>query len=210
MSLSERVVGYDAREMWLDFSATWPEHRRQQYLYRLDVVKPLSVDTRVWPSIFVSEGRRPPVRQFGYQDSWNELLRLRSALTDACRITPLRSYRVIAITLCLEEREEREVDWRSIIPTPKPDHRTGEWALVGFDVADRWMLSALTNCGFVVGLDDADAMRRKWAPHLNKFHLFTTIEPALSFKQVSDERLKNSHAPFVVFGIWVVKATSEE
>jgi len=46
------VLGFDARETWLPDSGGWDPKRRNDYLLRLDVTKPLSMDRNVWGSIF--------------------------------------------------------------------------------------------------------------------------------------------------------------
>src|SRR5580704_3423172 len=95
----ETIIGYDAREYWQTFDQFWTEQRRQTFLYRLDILKPLSVDTKVWPTIFESEGRPAPKNRIGFQQSWADLSALRGAVTEAFQIGPLRAWRMIAITL---------------------------------------------------------------------------------------------------------------
>jgi hypothetical protein len=166
----------------------------------------LSIDPRVWPSVFdLDELGRPP-SHFGYQSLWADLIALRRAVTMFFEKEPLKPFRTIAVTLLLGEYCERDrVDWDSLIPPPNPDRRADDWLFLGYDVGDMWMLSALSNCGFLPGLDDAEALRRRWGPLLNKYHLFDEIEPAVDFKHFSDERLKGDHAPCFVFGLWVVQ-----
>jgi hypothetical protein len=47
--MSEHVVGFDAREMWLGFPDSWPAERIHGLLYRLNIAKPLSTDLWVCP-----------------------------------------------------------------------------------------------------------------------------------------------------------------
>jgi len=91
------------------------------------------------------------------------------------------------------------------LPPVNPEQRAPDWVLLGYDVADQWMLSGLSNCGFRPGLDDAPSLRAEWGPRLNEFHLFPDIDDAFLFKRFSDERLRSDHAPFFVFGLWIVK-----
>ena len=200
---TERIVGYDAREAWISFESAWPEERKQSFLYRRDLVKPLSVDVSVWPSIFQSE-RVPAPGRFGFQTTWAEFADLSEALTQACEKRPLKQFRVIAITLVLGAYSSADhVPWNERIPPAAPAQRGPEWAFLGYDVADQWMLSALTNCGFLP-TEDVAALRREWGPKLNQFHLFTDLESAAAFKHISDKRLENDHAPCFVFGLWAV------
>jgi hypothetical protein len=67
------------------------------------------------------------------------------------------------------------------------------------------MLSALTNCGFLPGYDDASRLRQEWARHLNEFHLFRELTSASAFRRMSDLRLASDHAPTFVYGIRIMK-----
>jgi hypothetical protein len=201
-----RVVGYDARETWRSLADSWPMPRRQQYLYKLDVIKPLSVDTRVWGSIFVADNRPVPPERFGFQDSWADLEALQQAVSREFKRQPLQPYRVTAIGLFpAPPEDDRKAVWPSKIPPVRPDRLGSEWGLLGYDVADQWMLSALSNCGFLPGVDDVEGLRRRWSPTLNQYHLFDDVQAAYEFKSMSDERLRHDHAPCFVFGLWVIR-----
>src|SRR5690242_11063009 len=52
MSSNDLLLGFDAREMWLDPQDDWPPARKKGYLLRDDVAKPLSTDTAVWRTVF--------------------------------------------------------------------------------------------------------------------------------------------------------------
>ncbi len=203
---TERIIGYDAREYWVPVEQSWSEERKQGFLYRLDVLKPLSVDTLVWPTIFESEGRPEPWGRIGFQNCWADLLDLRHAATLAFQEKSMRAWRTVAITLLLDpyNQDEQEL-WSSRLPPVNPEQRGTDWVFLGYDVADQWMLSGLSNCGFRAGLDDVTALRAEWGPKLNEFHLFPDIDAAFLFKRFSDERLPDDHAPFFVFGLWIVK-----
>ena len=201
----ERIIGYDAREFSQNLD-TWSEQAREGYLYRLDVVKPLSVDAMIWPSIFSADHRPPPLPHVGFQSFWSEFARLRTAVTTAFEEKPLSEYRMIAATLVLDpDANSQAVPWDERIPPVDPDRREPDWKFLGFDVADQWALSGLTDCGFVPGLDDVRALRQRWAPLLNKFHLFDRYSDARDFRRFSDERMKDDHAPFFVFGLWLLR-----
>jgi len=74
--------------------------------------------------------------------------------------------------------------------------------LLGFDVADRWLLSGLTNCVHRSEPDFA-GLKHDYEPFLNRFHLFDDSEIANTFRHVSDGRVPD-HAPFFVFSLWRV------
>ena len=204
--VNETFVGYDAREYRLPLDQSWDERRKQEYLYRLDVLKPLSVDTRVWPTIFASEGRSAPVGFLGFKDSWSNFLELQKSVTQAYQEKPMPAWRMVAITLFLGEYCENDrVPWASRLPPCNPNKKGKDWTFLGYDVGDQYMLSALSNCGFLADLDDIPQLRAEWGPRLNKFHLFQTMENAVLFKRFSDERLRDDHAPCFIFGLWIIK-----
>ena len=201
----ERVAGYDARNL-SPVAPIWSAARRETYLYRLDVAQPFSADTIVWPSIFGLNGAPETRSRFGYQDTWAKLDELRDATVEHFQSHELISFHTIAITLMLGEYSKNdEVNWSSIIPPVRPDHRSASWSFLGFDVCDAWLLSALMNYGFNPKRDDVSALRETWGPLLNQFHLFSELQPAMAFKQLSDHRLNKDHTPCFVFGLWVVR-----
>jgi hypothetical protein len=202
--IQERIIGYDAREYWLTLAA-WNEKRKEGFLYRMDVLKVLSIDTRVWPTIFESENQPEPPDRFGILTSWANLSEVRAAVTETFRQKPMKAWRMIAITLLLDSHGEDKVPWSKQIPPASPDRCGDDWTLLGYDVGDQWMLSALSNCGFRPVLDDVVKLRAKWGPRLNQFHLFENLEDAILFARFSDERLRGDHAPCFVYGLWIVK-----
>jgi hypothetical protein len=203
-TFEERIVGYDAREFWRPFD--WSEENRNRFLYRLDITKPLSVDVLIWQSIFVSESRRSPIKQFGFQSFWSDFTLLRKAITIAHSEQPFREYRMIAAVVVLGDYSKHNpINWNDRVPSVTPDQRGADWKLIGYDVADQWALSGLSDCGFVSGYDDVPALRQRWGPLLNKWHLFDDLDAAIEFKHKSDERMKSDHAPFFVYGLWLIK-----
>lgn len=199
----EHIVGYDAKEFWRPFD--WSEANRNRFLYRLDITKPLSVDVLIWPSIFTSESRPPLIKPFGFQSFWSDFFLLRKTVTIAHTEQPFREYRMIAAILVLGDYVKTpQITWHDRVPPVTPDQRGPDWKFIGYDVADQWALSGLSDCGFVPGRDDVAALRRRWGPLLNKWHLFDDLEIAIEFKHMSDQRM-NDHAPFFVYGLWLVK-----
>lgn len=192
----ELLLGFDAREMNIKDSPAWDADRRNGYLFRADVLKPFSTDTSVWPSILDDASR--PALCVGYQDLWNDLGCLRSHIPQA------QTCQLIAVALQLTNVDQVERDyWSSAIPPTIPSSLGEDWSFLGYDISDRWLLSGLTNCGFLPSLDDAEALKRKWGRLLNSNHLFNSLEYALEFAALSDKRAAE-HAPFFVFGIWLV------
>lgn len=196
---SNLLLGYDAREDWISFQDSWSRDRRQRLLIRQDIEKPLSVDTAVWPSVFdlVPCLHRPDWT--GYvQDLWEDL----QALTTAVQAVELsKPICYVAIEL-LEEFCSCEVaeDWRERVPrVVSPDVRSLPHSLVGYDVADYYLLSGLTNCE-----PSLQHRSSKWAAHLNKYHLFEKAEVAFEFKAEVEARIPE-HAPFFLFALWLIE-----
>jgi hypothetical protein len=195
----ERLVGFDAREMWVDPTASWSEKRRADYLFRPDVQKPLSTDTVVWPSVFdLNENGRPP-GCFGHQDLCDKLTDVQAPLAS---VQPGRCY-VIAITVFTGSTSELQ-EWDELAPTTTPAARDSSWTFLGFDVSDQWLLSGLSNCGFLPEVEDVSGLRAQWGPQLNQYHLFDSFDAATAFKDLSNVRVQE-HAPFFVFGLWLVQ-----
>ncbi len=82
-----------------------------------------------------------------------------------------------------------------------PAARNEAWALLGYDVCDTWATSGLANCGYHA--DEVAALRPIWAPRLNEHHLFSKLEDAHAFRELTDARV-TEHPPFFVYGIWSV------
>jgi hypothetical protein len=206
MAFKERIVGFDAREMWLDPALHWNEKRREKFLFRPDVTKPLSTDTIVWPSIFDLEGNTRPPDCFGHQDLCDKLEDVRAYVRETTGVKVAPCY-VIAITLLIDDTNVSEMsEWDSVIPPTTPSVRDDSWLFLGFDVSDKWLLSGLSNCGFLSDTENVTDLRNRWSPHLNDVHLFDHLAPATEFKVFTNERVAE-HGPFFIFGIWLSKQT---
>ena len=213
--VQQRVLGYDARLAWTTGVPLWLEQRRREYLLRPDVVQPLSTDTTVWPSVFAagggaeteaeSEVQRPPWTG-PIQWLWDDLGRLNAALAAAWGRNR-RPCRVIAVTLMYGRYGETERErWDKRIVGIAPGVVSREWDFLGYDVSDEWLLSGLSNCGYG---QEADALRREWAPYLNDHHLFADVDRAVEFQAMTDKRVEE-HAPFFVYGIYSIPTDAAE
>jgi hypothetical protein len=96
---TEQIVGYDARDLRNDFDSLWPPQRREQFLYRLDVKKVLSVDLRVWPSVFTAAGTPAPPHQTAMQDLCADRVCLQDPLTKAPALSPFPPFCTIGVAL---------------------------------------------------------------------------------------------------------------
>lgn len=203
----EQTMGYDARDDGGDFAEHWAEERRNNFLYRMDVRKVLSVDTTVWPSIFRDLREPLPAHResLALGELWAKEGELRKAVSLRAEGGPVHAFRTIMVTLAWDGAETRHPASDALVDWVEAPRQGGDWQFAGFDVADAYLLSALTNCGFLPGQDNAEAMRLEWAPHLNEFHLFSELSAASAFRHFSDVRLASDHAPTFVYGIHILK-----
>jgi hypothetical protein len=196
----EVLLGYDAREMSLGF-------RPNEFLLRRDLDGILSADTMVWPSV-VSGSRNQWIGMNA--PFWDDLNALKNAISkDFGESHP---FWLIAATWHTDRSFEEEADTPGKFLGPhiapkNPRPRDPAWRLLGFDIADPG-ISGLSNCGYEDG--ERAALAAKWGPHLNRYHLFDSLEPALEFRTLTNARVPE-HAPFFVIGLWwIVEAGERE
>ena len=230
MSSNELLLGFDAREMWLDVAEYWPEERKRTFLLRQDIIRPLSTDILVWRSVFdVEQTLHRPQWTGPIQQLWEDLATLQAYLDTAWGERTLPSW-IIAVTLQEDVCESEDLlewyarvsnsfdetvpgvlplsgellEWYARASSIIPALRDPAWAFLGYDVSDKWLLSGLSNCGYGTNETEMQILRETYASSLNKHHLFDAIKPAVNFMQVSNERVQE-HAPFFVFGLWLIK-----
>ncbi len=208
----EQIVGFDAREMWQDFSNSflWPASRRESMLIRQDIVKPLSTQTYVWPSVFdiltqidngeprlYQDSRLKKPGWIGTLNLWENLQVLEDHLTagwghnwEPCWLIAIT---VLPKTFSTEEQTYWHTQLVPTVPTIPDDN----WPFLGFDLSDGYLLSGLMGCGH----SEAD---KALIPYLNDYHLFTDLNQALKFRE--DINAEDAgHAPFFVFGLRLIK-----
>jgi hypothetical protein len=56
----------------------------------------------------------------------------------------------------------------------------------------------------ILVLSEVQAISEKYLPSLNEYHLFTSVESAAQFIPLAEEEAR-AHAPFFVFGLWLIK-----
>ena len=203
---SELLIGFDAREMWLDPQGYWPDSRKKTYLLRYDVVRPLSTDTAVWRTVFDADTSLQRPEWIGpMMGLWDNLATLQEYM-DTAWSARTQPYWLIAVTLQQDARETDNLLVRyarasEIIPAL----RDPAWALLGYDVSDQWLLSGLSNLSWGNGSPgEVQAISEKYLPSLNEYHLFTSVESAAKFIPLAEEEAR-AHAPFFVFGLWLIK-----
>jgi hypothetical protein len=193
------LLGFDCRAWGADEAQPWPAERRDLYLLRGDVPRPVSVDTMVWP--------RPDGLEAAQAASYFALTTL---ITDLDEVRQMgsqaqTSYAVVALTISLTPLslpDQQEWQARQWI-VPRPASLAPEWPRLGWDVADMGLISGLSNCGYTPG--ERATLAGQFGPGLNDHHLFSDHDLADQFRHITNARVPE-HAPFFVFGIYWVGA----
>lgn len=202
--MKEKIVGFDAREMWLLYENEWSSQNRDTFLLKTDLYKPLSVDTAIWHSVFdsnIENSLERPNKKIGWRHStWSQLQELEATVT---RGQLGFKHWLIAITQLLDDKtsEEIGIDYFPVEPS-KVDN---QWKFLGYDVAEKVFLSGLMNMGYAPELDnEKEVAQSKYEDSLNEYHLFDDKDSALEFANWSNTR-DPGHGPFFVFGVYLVK-----
>jgi hypothetical protein len=203
-----------AKEQYV--SRRWDKNARAQYLLRPDIEWPLSVDRRVWPSVFYSEiDRSPDWESYATIEVdpaidggayWLELDRMRTYYDVHRALAPGGVF--VGVELLSEKEAEAQtipyvlpggiqcaVSLEHTIPERPPEGST----LLGYDVAGAGRISGLANCGYTE--EEIRDLAPVWVHRLNSFGLLVTVEDAVAFRQVCDERDPGS-APFWIYALW--------
>ena len=214
--MNRRVLQFDIRVHKDDYiQAFWTAELRNLFLLDPGVEWPLSVDTLIWPSVFVS--KLSTIKPFATievdvdaqgSDYWLRLQEMR-AHVEAHQSDPSRGV-PIAIELCSEQPLDDDIVpyeeaggiacglWlNATVPAVVPE----ESELLGYDVADAGRISGLTNCGYTE--QDQQTLRPAWGSRLNRFGLLQTLDDAIEYRHVSDTRVAE-HAPFWIYALWRV------
>jgi hypothetical protein len=193
-AMREALLGFDLRELFIPPDTAWTAERRATYLLREGVRKPLSVDPRVWPSLFGEDfpGWRGPNAGL-----WDDLSRMRKA-----RGVPLsKAHEAVAVGWISGDGFSTASPLGPFQERMAPPTASDDWSFLGFDVADAGFISGLTNCGY--GAGERDGLRATWRQALNVHHLFSGLDEAFAFKAVADRRVLE-HAPFFVYSLWLI------
>ncbi len=203
LNITEAPLGFDARELFMNMSAWWNPHRRQKYLLRDDVQRPMSADTMVWPSLFGDglpdtdrerlglEKLVVPAWRGPNQNLWDDLNRMRGAMGALAN----EPHCIIAVNWVSSDGfSKHSVTGAPYREKTVPDVLGSDWALLGFDVGDAGLTSGLSNCGY----SDAErrALKRSWARRLNEYHLFGKLQRRLCVQR--NHRQKGSRARTVL------------
>jgi hypothetical protein len=196
----ELILGFDIRVEDHLGSRNWSAERRNEFLLRTDVLQPYSVDTIVWPSVLDNALR--PNTCIGHQDLWGDLSCLRSV--SSSEAPEGSTGKLVVVGLITEESTVERNWWQLNAPPSNPSQPGKSWQLLGYDVADRWLLSGLSNCSFLSAVDGLAELRGRWNSKLNDHHLLRTTDEAKAFQTICNHRVPE-HSPFFVYSIRIVQ-----
>ena len=131
MRSNELLLGFDAREMWLDPQEYWPDSRKKMFLLRHDVVRPLSTDTLVWRAVFDADTSLQRPQWTGpIQFLWDNLATFQEYLDTAWSGRTL-PYWIIAVTLQEDVCESEDLlEWYARASNIIPALRDPAWAFL--------------------------------------------------------------------------------
>jgi hypothetical protein len=179
------VIAFDARVPLDHPSLEEPNGWRLK-----ETPRSLSVDESIWWSALDENLHDLPEWRGARQNNWESLEVMRAC----AQSNGVTGYLTLAITQMPDDE-----DGAIGSDVTEPNAVQPAWQFLGYDVADYFLLSGLTNCGPV---NEADPLGR-FAAALNEHHLFDNIQAAEQFALISDERVPE-HAPFYVYGLYLV------
>lgn len=200
-----KSIGYDCKKSPSVLRAIWGQARRNQYLLDLGIDYPLSVDPGACPSFFEGqygislppEVRRnlgllgPPLPDWigPHKPYWEDPRHFADRLHGLGEDLQDCMFVFVAQD---DGNEDRATVDKSLFRVKRS---------AGFDVADEWFISALTNCG--LNPTERKDLQDKYLSTLNEFHLISTLEDARRFAADSDALIPE-HAPFYPYEIMIV------
>lgn len=214
--MNKELLGFDIRLCFEEYAELiWGKKRRDIHLLSPEIKWPLSVDEMVWPSFFryigAGDYEAPYFRVNGAieikpRDFRQEALGLWSRLDEmkACFLRREENLERRGISIAVEllsDFKTLEADdyWSAVLnPHLSVSEIPNDWQFLGYDVADRYMLSGLSNCGYSV--DEKVALQEQWSYRLNEYGLLMSLEDAIEFKNLTNERVPE-HTPFYIYSL---------
>ena len=175
--------------------ASWDDARRDLYLLRRDVARPLSADRSVWPAL---DGIGRTSFDFPFWVPLDEVRAQRDAWAGGAR----DEWVVVVFGVAVEHDADAALVG-GCVSLDAELRVEPAWAFLGYDVTDSPTggISGLCNCGYS-DEPEASLLRARWGPLLNEQGLFGRVEDAFGFRVVCDRRVEE-HAPFFVTGLWI-------
>lgn len=205
----KEILGYDIRFDHKNCLDIWGKDRRNDYLFKPDIPLPSSVDSIVWPSIFLYSGDIP-VYDFNEvillepKNPRQAALKLWSNLEEMINEFK-KGKKECGIIVGIEVFSEaplKSQEWWSAVLYPEevlPSKCPNNWVPIGYDVASRDMFSALSNCKYPE-LEEK-ALKQYWSKYINEYGLLTTLESAIEFRELAEKNVPE-HKPFLIYNIY--------
>jgi hypothetical protein len=214
-----QLLGYDVRLDRTVYAAQhWTPERREAFFLNQTIEWPLLVDWGAWPSYFLDRSRLHPEEWGGQVQAYvtqraittdNDELRYLGLRLWASLGTMLESYAKrkhdsapgCVIAVWLEHAKPRRHQHFEVVlhPDVSPSTPAHGWPFLGYDVADQYLTSALTNLRAA-----RERLRRSVGPRLNEHGLLSTRQDALDLEGQSDE-LFPAYQPFCVYGLYRIR-----
>jgi hypothetical protein len=188
------TLGFDVRERIGERSAgAWSEERRSRFLIRPEVRYPLSVDRSVWPQASGRRNEEAPLYVWG---SVAEILVAFPGVLSKRPTSPI----VIEIAVLATGHSAQR--WRDLFQGVLRPERDSALEVgfqeYGYDVADRSLLSGLSNC--MLSSEELESLRTTWKGSVNSLGLFSEVGEAAKYSGVCDSLIPE-HAPFSAYRI---------
>ena len=153
--------------------------------------------TEQWRSIFENSLQLRKPEWIGPREAWGNLEQLINHVTQYWA-TWKPSWVIAITTVVSDDREIVNLKSYDI----KPKHIFSEWELLGYDVADYFFTSFLTNATY--SSQEKNDFQKTFKKQLNKHHLFETIEQAEAYVPVAESR-DEQHGEMYSYGIYLVE-----
>lgn len=203
---SDVILGFDVREPPEIATGRWPVERRREWLICSDIEVPLSCDGMIWYSCLYMQSRDGVAHGF-LQHLWTDARSMKKAWTES--LEDASPGWIVGVTLCIDSVPDGYVlpwmDWVDSVLDEMPIYPNeidGNWVFLGYDIADAWLLSGLTNCTHVRSPEFME-LRNRFCPRVNRYHLFDSKDDAIEFRSAADVCFPD-HAPFLIYRIWRV------
>jgi hypothetical protein len=201
------LIGFDIRSSSAEYlEHEWTEDRRKTHLINPKILCPISMDTVVWPSVFISKDdlEFDPREARGWKEVisdepyFNKFTRLWTDLEKMIsRHKPGKDEKVVQIFWIGLDifPDARIVSALEAGLLPQKVGNGAKTMSLGYDVGDQDLTSGLTNCG--QGLENGNDF---WREKLNIDGLFGEGNDAKAFSEYSNSGIPE-HAPFFVYEI---------
>jgi len=212
MLIKSIVLGYDIRKHYGGYyQYEWDYERRERFLISNNIVWPLSIDTTVWPSLFrvqihpvniqMKDDNEVAVQMSADNYIIGNLWQSHDSMVEYYDMYCIRKQKTIPTVFTLHTWDEPSTKESTITAFPHDNSliMPSGYSLVGYDIADQFFVSSLSNCGYGNNEGEGDA-RFEYASYVNDYGLFGALNDAIKFKSVSNISVKE-HAPFYVYGV---------